>query len=117
MLVPKENGDRVLRRRFFDPGRRLTDIQDGTPPAAQPPGRSDDQRFSGRRPAQASVHLHRRQNVPGPGGETQFLYQDISVTPERGKLVLFPPFWTHEHRAARLEAGVKYIATTWVVFA
>jgi hypothetical protein len=56
-------------------------------------------------------------DVPGPGGETQFLYQDVSIKPERGKLVLFPPFWTHEHRAARLEAGVKYIATTWVVFA
>ena len=56
-------------------------------------------------------------DVPGPGGETQFLYQDISVRPQRGKLVLFPPFWTHEHRAARLDAGVKYIATTWVVFA
>jgi hypothetical protein len=56
-------------------------------------------------------------DVPGPGGETQFLYQDLSVRPERGKLVLFPPFWTHEHRAARLETGVKYIATTWVVFA
>ena len=56
-------------------------------------------------------------DVPGPGGETQFLYQDVSVRPERGTLILFPPFWTHEHRAARLEAGVKYIATTWVVFA
>jgi hypothetical protein len=56
-------------------------------------------------------------DVPGPGGETQFLYQGVSVTPERGKLVLFPPFWTHEHRAATVAAGVKYIATTWVVFA
>ncbi|MGB5835297.1 MAG: 2OG-Fe(II) oxygenase, partial [Thiohalocapsa sp.] len=55
-------------------------------------------------------------DVPGPGGETQFLYQNLCVRPERGKLVLFPPFWTHEHRAARLEAGVKYIATTWIVF-
>jgi len=56
-------------------------------------------------------------DVPGPGGETEFLYQQASVRPERGTLVLFPPFWTHEHRAVRLEAGVKYIATTWVVFA
>jgi hypothetical protein len=56
-------------------------------------------------------------DVPGPGGETQFLYQDVSIKPQRGKLVLFPPFWTHEHRAAELKAGVKYIATTWVVFA
>jgi Rps23 Pro-64 3,4-dihydroxylase Tpa1-like proline 4-hydroxylase len=56
-------------------------------------------------------------DVPGPGGETQFLFQDVSIPPQRGTLVLFPPFWTHEHRAARLESGVKYIATTWVVFA
>lgn len=56
-------------------------------------------------------------DVPGPGGETQFLYQDLAVRPTQGLLVLFPPFWTHEHRAARLEQGVKYIATTWVVFA
>ena len=56
-------------------------------------------------------------DVPGPGGETEFLYQDVKVKPEEGKLLLFPPFWTHEHRGATLEAGVKYIATTWVVFA
>jgi Rps23 Pro-64 3,4-dihydroxylase Tpa1-like proline 4-hydroxylase len=56
-------------------------------------------------------------DVPGPGGETEFLFQDIKVTPEKGKLVLFPPFWTHEHRGVTLEKGVKYIATTWVVFA
>jgi hypothetical protein len=56
-------------------------------------------------------------DVPGPGGETQFLYQDVSVRPEKGKLLLFPPFWTHEHRAAELVEGAKYIATTWVVFA
>jgi predicted 2-oxoglutarate/Fe(II)-dependent dioxygenase YbiX len=56
-------------------------------------------------------------DVPGPGGETEFLYQDVRVRPEKGKLVLFPPFWTHEHRATPVRSGVKYIATTWVVFA
>ena len=56
-------------------------------------------------------------DVAGPGGETEFLFQNISIKPEQGKLVLFPPFWTHEHRAVTLQAGVKYIATTWVVFA
>ena len=56
-------------------------------------------------------------DVPGPGGETEFLFQGIKVKPEQGKLVLFPPFWTHEHRAVTLQKGVKYIATTWVVFA
>ena len=56
-------------------------------------------------------------DVDGPGGETEFLFQDVKVTPKEGKLVLFPPFWTHEHRAVTVESGVKYIATTWVVFA
>ena len=56
-------------------------------------------------------------DVQGPGGETEFLYQQVKIKPEAGKLVLFPPFWTHEHRGVTLEQGVKYIATTWVVFA
>ncbi len=56
-------------------------------------------------------------DVEGPGGETEFSYQQVKVKPQAGKLVLFPPFWTHEHRGVTLEKGVKYIATTWVVFA
>ncbi len=56
-------------------------------------------------------------DVEGPGGETQFQYQDVSVKPEAGKLILFPPFWTHLHRGNTLQAGVKYIATTWILFA
>jgi Rps23 Pro-64 3,4-dihydroxylase Tpa1-like proline 4-hydroxylase len=56
-------------------------------------------------------------DVAGPGGETEFSYQQVKVKPEAGKLCLFPPFWTHEHRGAMLEKGIKYIATTWVVFA
>lgn len=51
------------------------------------------------------------------GGTTDFLFQKLSVQPEKGKLVLFPPFWTHEHRAGLIKLGVKYIATTWIVFA
>ncbi|MCF6189531.1 MAG: 2OG-Fe(II) oxygenase [Cocleimonas sp.] len=50
------------------------------------------------------------------GGETDFVFQNASVTPEKGKLMLFPPFWTHEHRAAVVKKGVKYIATTWITF-
>ncbi len=56
-------------------------------------------------------------DVAGPGGETEFSFQDIKVKPEQGKLILFPPFWTHEHRGCELSQGVKYIATTWIVFA
>ena len=56
-------------------------------------------------------------DVDGAGGATEFHHQDISVRPEAGKLLLFPPFWTHLHRGSTLQSGRKYIATTWVVFA
>lgn len=56
-------------------------------------------------------------DVPGLGGETEFLFQGVKIQPEQGKMLLFPPFWTHEHRGVTLSEGVKYIATTWVVFA
>lgn len=55
--------------------------------------------------------------VDGPGGETEFRFQQIKIKPEQGKLLLFPPFWTHEHRGVTLQQGIKYIATTWIVFA
>jgi hypothetical protein len=56
-------------------------------------------------------------DVPGPGGETEFPLQEVLIRPAQGKLVLFPPFWTHAHRGVTLREGVKYIATTWVCFA
>ena len=56
-------------------------------------------------------------DLDGEGGQTEFKYQDIQIQPEAGKLVLFPPFWTHLHRGKTLQSGSKYIATTWVVFA
>jgi len=56
-------------------------------------------------------------DVPGPGGETEFPLQEVVIRPAQGKLVLFPPFWTHVHRGVTLEQGVKYIATTWICFA
>jgi len=55
--------------------------------------------------------------VDGEGGTTDFFHQKINVKPEAGKLILFPPFWTHKHRGRKLKLGKKYIATTWVVFA
>jgi hypothetical protein len=56
-------------------------------------------------------------DVAGPGGETEFPLQEVLIRPAQGKLVLFPPFWTHVHRGVTLREGVKYIATTWVCFA
>jgi hypothetical protein len=67
--------------------------------------------------ARQMVALWYLNDVPGPGGETEFPLQGVRVRPAAGKLLLFPPFWTHVHRGVTLEKGVKYIATTWVCFA
>ena len=56
-------------------------------------------------------------DVAGLGGETEFPLQEVAIRPAQGKLILFPPFWTHVHRGVTLEHGVKYIATTWICFA
>ncbi len=56
-------------------------------------------------------------DVPGPGGATEFMHQNLSIQPSAGRLVLFPPYWTHLHRNSTLEQGVKYIATTWMCLA
>ena len=42
------------------------------------------------------------------GGATQFAYQNASVQPAAGALVIFPPFWTHLHRGETPRAGIKY---------
>ena len=56
-------------------------------------------------------------SVPQPGGATEFFHQQVQVQPEAGKLLLFPPFWTHLHQGDTVGTGHKYIATTWVCFA
>ena len=55
-------------------------------------------------------------NVSGPGGETEFLNQEVKINPERGKLILFPTNSTHEQRGVTLKEVTKYITTTWTVF-
>ena len=67
--------------------------------------------------ARQLVALWYLNDIEAPGGETEFVLQDVRVRPQQGKLVLFPPFWTHIHRAVTVETGIKYIATTWVCFA
>lgn len=50
------------------------------------------------------------------GGETQFMYQRHNEIPEVGKLVLFPPFYTHTHRGNMVTKGTKYIVTGWAFY-
>ena len=48
------------------------------------------------------------------GGHTDFKHQDISIKPVTGKMLMFPPFWTHLHQGCLVTSGTKYIVTTWL---
>jgi hypothetical protein len=55
-------------------------------------------------------------SLPDGEGQTEFFHQDVSVRPETGTLLLFPPFWTHLHQGQKVQSHHKYIATTWICF-
>jgi hypothetical protein len=50
------------------------------------------------------------------GGETEFLYQNLQVKPEKGLTLIWPAEWTHMHRGLPANNEVKYIATGWYIF-
>lgn len=83
------------------------------------PGQGFDWHFDGclpgieRRVLAAILYLA---DVPA-GGRTEFAYQGAVVQPMAGALVLFPPFWTHLHRGATPEAGLKYNITNFLTLA
>ena len=47
------------------------------------------------------------------GGETAFPEQGLEISAKVGKLVLFPPWFTHPHQANPVESGTKYVAVGW----
>jgi hypothetical protein len=60
-------------------------------------------------------------NTVEEGGETEFRIADengnnILVKPIQGRMVTFPPFWTHEHRAKPPISEDKYVIVAWVTF-
>jgi hypothetical protein len=51
------------------------------------------------------------------GGETEFLEQKLRVKPEKGKVVIWPAYYTHVHRGNPvLSDENKYIITGWMNF-
>ena len=50
------------------------------------------------------------------GGETEFYFQNLKVSPRKGRLVIAPAGFTHTHRGNRPESGDKYILTSWLLF-
>ena len=47
------------------------------------------------------------------GGETEFSYQDIRISPQQGCCIFFPPFWTHRHRGAVPLSDDKFVITSF----
>tara|TARA_R110000803_G_scaffold82171_1_gene148263 strand:+ start:38 stop:637 length:600 start_codon:yes stop_codon:yes gene_type:complete len=50
------------------------------------------------------------------GGETEFLYQSLRVSPKKGTVVIWPAGYTHAHRGNPPLSGEKYIITGWIEF-
>ena len=49
-------------------------------------------------------------------GETEFLYQNIKVKPEKGLTLVWPADWTFTHRGCTSKTETKYIATGWTSY-
>lgn len=71
-------------------------------------------------PQQKSLHrtllwLIYLNDVP-EGGETDFLYQQASIKPSAGSIVLSPCSFTHTHRGRTPISNDKYVLASWVMY-
>ena len=48
------------------------------------------------------------------GGETYIPRYNISSQPKQGRLLMFPPFWTHPHMGKKVQKGNKYIMMSYL---
>lgn len=48
------------------------------------------------------------------GGHTDFPQMDISVSPEAGRMLMFPPMWTHLHAGRKPIDKPKYIIGSYL---
>ena len=48
------------------------------------------------------------------GGETNLPRQNIKSKPKAGRLLMFPPYWTHPHQGEKVIKGTKYILMTYL---
>lgn len=49
-------------------------------------------------------------------GGTEFLNQELKISAEKGKTVIWPADWTHTHRGVASPTQEKYIITGWLSF-
>jgi hypothetical protein len=50
------------------------------------------------------------------GGETRFPQLGISVRPQTGRLLIFPPYWMYQHEGVPPKSGDKFILSTYLLF-
>ena len=50
------------------------------------------------------------------GGETEWLHQRKVVQPKRGRLAMWPAYFTHTHRGNVPRSSDKHVVTSWVLF-
>jgi prolyl 4-hydroxylase len=60
------------------------------------------------------VYMTYLTDVIGEGGQTEFLYQGISVKPKKGLTLLWSADWVHTHRGVPAETEEKMILTGWI---
>tara|TARA_B100000287_G_scaffold407612_1_gene433188 strand:+ start:586 stop:1131 length:546 start_codon:yes stop_codon:yes gene_type:complete len=48
------------------------------------------------------------------GGATKFPYHNVSVAPEMGKVLVFPPTWQYPHMGLPVSGKPKYIMSTYL---
>ena len=48
------------------------------------------------------------------GGETHLIKQEIKIAPRAGRLLMFPPFWTHPHAGLKPISGPKYVMMSYL---
>lgn len=49
------------------------------------------------------------------GGSTDFYYQQRSIKPKQGRMVIAPGYFTHTHRGSTPVSNDKYILTSWIL--
>jgi hypothetical protein len=48
------------------------------------------------------------------GGETHLPKQEIMISPRAGRMLMFPPFWTHPHAGLKPISGPKYVMMSYL---
>mgnify|MGYP001263064284 FL=1 len=56
-------------------------------------------------------------SITEKGGETEFMYQNVKIKPEKGLTLIWPASWQHTHRGNRCQKQEKYIITGWYSYA